>query len=180
MSFTLYDGTIVPLKSLLTTLSHILHQAEKLPNADTLLEARLRDDMYPLPDQVRLATQFSEAVVARLTGREPVMFENDLTSFERFYERIDSVLQSINGADKEVVNSRGDVAAPTFLGPGKTVDMSASVFVHSIALPNIYFHVVTAYGILRKEGVPLGKGDYYLGFFPQTTRELGVGGGSSE
>ena len=64
MAFTLYDSTIAPLKSILTTLSHILHQAENThPNPTALLEARLHDNMYPLPDQIRLATQFSEAML---------------------------------------------------------------------------------------------------------------------
>lgn len=53
------------------------------------------------------------------------------------------------------------------MGPGKTVQMSAAMYAHSIVLPNIYFHLTTAYGIMRKEGVPLGKRDYYVGFIPQ-------------
>lgn len=177
MTFTLYDSTIVPLKGILATLSHILHQAENThPNPTVLLEARLHDDMYPLPDQIRLATQYSETIAARLTDREPVMFENNLTSFAKFHERIDMVLKTLDEADKEIVNSRGDVLSPTFLGPGKTVEMSAGVFVHSVALPNVYFHLVTAYGILRKEGVEVGKKDYYMGFFPEEASALDVAG----
>ena len=71
MGHTLCDGTIVA-QGILCSLSHILHQAEQRPDASTLFEARLYEDMYPLTDQVRLATQFSENLLARLTGREPV------------------------------------------------------------------------------------------------------------
>ncbi|KAE9382093.1 hypothetical protein N431DRAFT_425597 [Stipitochalara longipes BDJ] len=166
MGYTLYDGTIVVVEGILNSLSHILHQAEKRPDASTLLEARLYDDMYPLSDQVRLATQFSENLVARLTGREPVTFERDLATFAKCYERIETVLKVLNQADKNVANQHGDIDGTTKLSPGKTVEMSGAMYAHRIVLPNIFFHLTTAYGILRKEGVPLGKGDYYVGFFP--------------
>jgi hypothetical protein len=167
LGYTLYDGTIMVVQSILNTLSHILHQAEQHPDASTLLEARLHENMYPLPDQVRLATQFSENLAARLTGREPVTFEGNLTTFAKCYERIETVLKVLNEADKNVVNQHGDIIGITKMGPEKTVEMSGATYAHSIALPNIYFHLATAYGILRKEGVPLGKRDYYVGFFPQ-------------
>jgi uncharacterized protein len=167
MGYTLYDGTIMVVQGILKSLSHILHQAEQRPDAITLLEGRLYEDMYPLPDQVRLATQFSENLVARLTGREPVTLEGNLTTFAKCYERIDTVLNVLNEADKNVVNQCGDVFGTTKMGPEKSVEMSGATYAHSIALANIFFHLATAYGILRKEGVPLGKRDYYTGFFPQ-------------
>jgi hypothetical protein len=167
MGHTLYDGTIVVVQSILNTLSHILHQAEQRPDAGTLLEARLYEDMYPLTDQVRLSTQYSENLVARLTGREPVTFEGKPTTFAKCFERIETVLKVLNEADKNVVNQHGDIVGTTKMGPEKTVEMSGAAYAHSVALPNIFFHVTTAYGILRKEGVPLGKRDYYVGFFPR-------------
>ncbi|PYH97054.1 hypothetical protein BO71DRAFT_396497 [Aspergillus ellipticus CBS 707.79] len=168
MPHTFYDGTIPVLQGVLRTLSHILHQAEQQPNSNTLLEARLSPDMYPLPDQIRIATQFSENLVARLTGREPVAFEkDDLTSFAKFYERIETVAKVLGEADKETVNRHGEMLEATKMGPEAEVQMSGAAYAHTIVLPNVYFHVMTAYGILRKEGVPLGKRDYFVGFFPQ-------------
>lgn len=163
-----YDGTIVMAKAILNSLSHILHKAEEQrPDASTLLEARLIEDMHPLSDQVRIATQFSENLVARLTGREPVKFESKLSTFADCYERIETVLKPLNEADKDTVSQRGDKAELTQLGPYKEVEMSGAAYAYTVALPNIYFHVTTAYGILRKEGVPVGKLDYYAGFFPE-------------
>lgn len=81
MGYTIYDGTIVVAEGILNTLSHILHQAEQHPNGSTLLAACLHEDMYPVTDQVRLATQFSENLVARLSGREPVTFDGSPTTF---------------------------------------------------------------------------------------------------
>lgn len=167
MSHTFYDGTIAVVKSILATLIHILHQAEKRPNADALFSARLHEDMYPLTDQIRLATQFSENLAAKLTGRPPVVFQGDLAAFPKCYERIDAALKALNEADKDVVNQHSAVVSSTPVGPDKFVDMSGAAYAHTIVLPNIYFHLSIAYGILRKEGVPLGKRDYYEGFFPQ-------------
>lgn len=168
MAHHFYDGTIVTAKAVLNTLSHILHKAEEQrPDASTLLEARLIEDMHPLSDQVRIATQFSENLVARLTGREPVTFEPKPSTFAECYERIETVLKSLNEADKDTVNQHGDKTQLTQLGPFKSVEMSGAAYAYTLALPNIYFHVSTAYGILRKEGVPVGKLDYYAGFFPE-------------
>lgn len=167
MAHTFYDGTIPVLQAILKTLTHILHKAEQQPNATTLPSARLHENMYPLIDQVRLATHFSEALVARLTGRDEVKFDGSPTTFAEFYSRIETVLKALGEADKETVNKSADVAAPTKLGPEISVPMSGAAYAHTVVLPNVYFHLTTAYGILRKEGVPLGKRDYYEGFFPQ-------------
>ncbi|CAL5874318.1 uncharacterized protein PFLUO_LOCUS8614 [Penicillium psychrofluorescens] len=166
MGYTFYDGTIAVAQSTLGSLSHILRQAEQHPNASTLIEARLHSDMYPLSDQIRIVTQFSENLAAKLTGREPVTFERNLTTFAKCHERIETVLKALNAADKDVVNQHAEILGPTQVGPEQTVQMAGAAFAHTVALPNIYFHLVTAYGILRKEGVPVGKRDYYVGFFP--------------
>ncbi|RJE18859.1 hypothetical protein PHISCL_08794 [Aspergillus sclerotialis] len=161
-----YDGTVSVVGAILTTLSHILHQATQHPKADTLLNARLHEDMYPLADQIRLATQFSENLVARLTGREAVTFDGNPATYAECFERIETVLKAVREADKDIVNQYGDKVELTKRGPLEPVEMSGATFAHTMVLPNIYFHLTTAYGILRKEGVPLGKKDYYVGFFP--------------
>ncbi|KAF9888839.1 hypothetical protein FE257_008208 [Aspergillus nanangensis] len=166
MGHTLYDGTIVVAQGILGTLSHILHQGEQHSNASTLLDARLYEDMYPLSDQIRIATQFTENVVARLTGRESVTYEGKPTTFAECYERIETVLKTLNEADKDVVNQNAEVSKTETFGSQLTVQMTAAEYAHTAGLPNVYFHLSTAYGILRKEGVPLGKKDYYQGFVP--------------
>jgi hypothetical protein len=168
MGYTFYDGTILVAQGILTTLSHILHLAEQHPSSGTLLSARLHGDMYPLPDQVRLATQFSENLIARLTAREPVTFEGKPTTYAACYERIETVLKGLKEVDREVVNQQADVLKLTQLGPERKAEISGATYAHVVVLPNIYFHLTTAYGILRKEGVPLGKMDYYTGFVPLT------------
>ncbi|CAG8978030.1 hypothetical protein HYALB_00000700 [Hymenoscyphus albidus] len=127
MVYTLYDGSIVGLQGILGTLSHILHQAEKQPDADKILEARLHEEMLPLPEQVRIATQYSENLVARLSGRKPVEFNEKLVTFADFYKRIETVSKSLQEADKEVVNQHAEVIELTAMGPAKPVGMSGAI-----------------------------------------------------
>jgi hypothetical protein len=179
MAHTFYDGTIPVLQSLLRTLTHILQKASNPTNTtnptssspaeleSTLFAARLIPDMYPLSDQIRLATQFAENLAARLTARDPVKFDGAPTTFAQSYERINAVLKALDEADKELVNRQADVLSPTHVGPEAVIDMSGGAYAHRIVLPNVYFHVTTAYDILRMSGVQIGKRDYYEGFFPQ-------------
>lgn len=166
MGHTFYDGTIVVLQSILDTLSHVLRKAEESPNASSFPEARLHEDMYPLTDQIRLIAQFTENLTAKVSGREPTTYEGSPLTFAEFHERIATVQKVLDAADKNYINENHDNTGSTKIGPGVSIDVSNSVYAHRIALPNIYFHLTTAYGILRKEGVPLGKIDYFTGFFP--------------
>lgn len=164
MVYSFYDGTVPVLQSILTTLKNVLSKAEERPDHEALVQARLYEDMKPLESQIRIATQFSENLIAKLTGREAVTFEDNLASFAQFHERIDKVLESLKGIDKESVNKQAEVVGPVQIGPSMHAEMSHSAYAHGICLPNIYFHLTTAYGILRKEGIPLGKWDYFVGF----------------
>ncbi|KAL4778620.1 hypothetical protein BJX76DRAFT_342799 [Aspergillus varians] len=162
---TTYDSTITVVQAILTTLTHILQKAtQSHPIPTTLLGARLHEDMYPLSDQVRCLTDFSSYLVARLTDRDPVPLGSKPTTFDECYARIETVRKALSEADRDVVNQQGRTVKPTNRGPLGQIDMSGAVYAHTVVIPNIYFHLTTAYGILRKEGVPLGKLDYYEGF----------------
>ncbi|KAI9044418.1 DUF1993 domain-containing protein [Aspergillus affinis] len=166
---TFYDGTIPVAISILKTLSHILTVAsQQRPTETTTLlhNSRLHETMYPLTDQVRIVTQWTENLVARLTGRDATTFSGSPDSFSESFERINTVLKSLSEADKDRVNEEGDSEKPTTLAPGMEVPMTGATWAHTVILPNLYFHVTTAFGILRKEGVEIGKRDYYAGFFP--------------
>ncbi|KAH8423846.1 DUF1993 domain-containing protein [Aspergillus melleus] len=167
--YTFYDGTIPVAISVLKTLSHILTVAsqQRPTETTTLLHTpRLHETMYPLADQVRIATQWSEDLVARLTGREATKFTGNPGDFSECFERIDTVLKALDEADKDRVNEEGDREKLTTLAPGLEVPMKGATWAHTVILPNLYFHVTTAFGILRKEGLEIGKRDFYAGFFP--------------
>ncbi|KAK7432930.1 hypothetical protein QQZ08_000401 [Neonectria magnoliae] len=163
MAFTLYDATIIETKTTLITLDHILTQAEKLPNSENFLQARLYEDMKPLTFQVHAATRFSEKVLARLSGRDAVEFQDNLTSFTDMHARIANALKALEQADKDTINRHGEQVGPTDLGAVGSMNITGKAFAMGAAIPNINFHVSMAYAILRKEGVPLGKKDYMMG-----------------
>lgn len=110
--------------------------------------------------------QTSQQAVARLSGTEAKTFENDMKSFADFYARIDEVAAIVATADKALIESRADSTINIGFGPGKSVAVSATGYVNGWLVPNLFFHMTTAYNILRKEGVDLGKLDYlrpYIG-----------------
>ncbi|KAL4969025.1 DUF1993 domain-containing protein [Aspergillus stella-maris] len=167
---TTHDTTIQPALAILSTLRHILQKAESShPNPQSLLSSRLHETMYALPDQIRCLTQFTEYLAARLSAREPTTLFAGVApaSWTEIYERIQKAQDILNSLDKGVVNEQGVTLKPTPRGPAApVVDMSGAAYASVIVLPNIYFHLVTIYAILRSQGVELGKMDYYQGFFP--------------
>ncbi|KJZ79685.1 hypothetical protein HIM_01154 [Hirsutella minnesotensis 3608] len=166
MSYTLYDATVLPAKHSLDSLKNILQKGEASPKASQLPEARLIDDMLPLAFQVHMITNLSQQVVARTSGSEPKSYENNLKTFDDFYKRIAEVQALVDKADKDTINKRDGQNVNIGFGPGKNVDVSVKGYTNGYFLPNLFFHMTTAYNILRKEGVQLGKLDYvrpYIG-----------------
>ncbi|KAL4796467.1 hypothetical protein BDV19DRAFT_81954 [Aspergillus venezuelensis] len=167
---TTHDTTIKPTLAILSTLHHILQKAESShPDPNALLSSRLHETMYALPDQIRCLTQFTEYLAARLSDREPTTLFSGAApgSWSEIYERIQTAQDILDATDKDVVNEQGAILKATSRGPAApVVDMSGAAYASVIVLPNIYFHLVTVYGILRGQGVELGKMDYYQGFFP--------------
>lgn len=164
MSYTLYDAAIVNAQDVLTTLKAILKKAESAPNAATLPEARIHEDMLPLTFQVHFISDVAQKTLARTSGTEPQKFENDMKTFADFFKRIDTVQELLAKADKDLINKRVAEVVPLGLGPGKNAELPSAGYVSGYSAPNLFFHLVTAYDILRKEGVPLGKMDYLTAF----------------
>lgn len=165
MVYTLYEGFVLQAKRGLTTLSHILHKAEQQPNASSLPSCRLHNDMKSLSYQVFAATTQTLLVLAKLTAES---FPTEDTSKDVVYTyaemhwRIDKVLQALDAVDKDLILEHCEAVTPTPLG-ANILPLSGITYA-CIMQANIFFHVTTAYGILRKEGVPLGKVDYILPF----------------
>ncbi|PHH91415.1 hypothetical protein CDD83_558 [Cordyceps sp. RAO-2017] len=172
MSYTLYDATVVLARDSLNSLTAILKKGEAAPNAASLPGARIHDDMKPLTFQVHVACDLSNKVYARMTGQEPPKTEDELKTFADMHARIAQTLQLLAKADREAINKRVGEKVPVGLGPGKEAQISSLGYTNGYALPNIFFHVTTAYNILRKEGVPLGKMDYLKPFLGQYVPDL--------
>ncbi|KAL6827550.1 hypothetical protein V8C40DRAFT_199223 [Trichoderma camerunense] len=167
MSYSLYDASIPLAKSALKSLTNILKLGEASPNAATLLAARIHPDMLPLVFQVKMVTDTSTKIVARLTGAEPHAWEGEVETFADCYARIAKAEEILATADKEVINKRQNELVTLGMGSAGTFEMPGSHYLNGYALPNVFFHLSTAYNIMRKEGVPLGKQAYLESFIGQ-------------
>ena len=161
---SMYSTAVSPMIRSLTNLRNILEKAVAYADAKkidpaVLVNARLYPDMYPLTRQVQIATDVAKGAVSRLAGQEPPKFEDNESTFPELLARIDKTLillesftpDQIDGTeDKTILLPRHDRTS-TFTGLGYLTDF---------ALPNVYFHVTTAYAILRHNGVEIGKKDF--------------------
>jgi hypothetical protein len=167
MSFSIYDASISPMIRTLQNLSKILDKAvaqakaKDIPLA-TLLEARLAPDMHPFTRQIQIVSDGAKGCAARLAGLEAPSFPDSETNFPELQARIAKTiayLQSI-GADKLAGAEDRQVTLKT---PSRTLEFSGKDFLTGFALPNFYFHVTTAYDLLRHKGIEIGKMDYLGG-----------------
>jgi hypothetical protein len=163
MSF--YDFAVPAYLQMLTSLSASLKKAEAYAGARkiepaTLLGMRLFPDMLPLTRQVQLACDFATKGAARLSGSEVPSNPDVETTFDELQARIAKTiayLKTYTSAQFDSAATR-EITFPT--GPGKTTTLSGQQFLTSFSLPNFYFHVTTAHGILRMSGVEIGKHDF--------------------
>ena len=133
-------------------------------DAKTLLQARLRDDMFPMSRQVQIACDQAKNALARLAGVEAPRFEDTETTIDELKARIAKTvdyLRSLKAADVDAGASR-EIIFP--IGPAKAKMKGMDYLLH-FSLPNFYFHATTAYDLLRRDGVELGKRDF-LGAIP--------------
>lgn len=165
MSYSLYDISFVPARQALSALSAIVRKGEEHANAATFLNTSLYEDMKPLDFQIISVVSLVEKLVARLTGGPlPEAGPLTLASFADANALIEKAFKLLDGADKATVNNNAETTAEIGMGPGVNIPMRLDNYATAFVMPNVYFHVMTTYTILRKEGVPLGKRDY-LGSF---------------
>ena len=150
--------------STLSNLSAILEKAAANAAArnfdpSVLLSARLAPDMFPLTRQVQIACDLAKNSLARLAAREPPRFEDTETSIDELRARIARTidyLQSLPASALEGAATR-EIVVPA---GSRKLKFEGLEFLQRWAIPNVFFHVVTVYDILRHNGVDLGKSDY--------------------
>ena len=164
MSASLQDTAVPVFDSMLRNLSTLLdkavaHAAARGSEASVLLQSRLAPDMFPLVRQVQIATDAAKFGVARLTGVEAPRFADDETTFEQLKARIEKTRAFVAGVPRQAFEGAETrrVEVPTRTS---TYAFDGRTFLLHWAMPNFYFHVVTAYDILRHNGVEIGKRDY--------------------
>jgi hypothetical protein len=125
-----------------------------------LMNARLAPDMFTLAQQVQRACSQAAGGVARLVGKTEPGGENDDKSIDDLKARIARTIAFVESATEEEFVGADARDCTMHMPNGLVFAMNGLEFLRSWTLPNFYFHVVTAYDILRHEGVGLGKKDY--------------------
>jgi uncharacterized protein len=133
--------------------------AQRKIDPNVLLAARLAPDMLPLTRQVQVASDIAKNSVARLAGQEPPRFEDNEASFEQLRTRIARTIDFLKGVPSSALEGAEmrDIKLPA---GERTLEFKGLDFLERWAIPNVFFHVTTAYNILRHNGVDLGKRDF--------------------
>ncbi len=137
----------------------VAHAVAKKIDPAVLVNARLFPDMFPLAAQVRIAGDFAKGAVARLTGEEPPKYEDNETTFDELRARIAKTIAYVEGF-KAGQFEGAETRRITMKMRGEDKSFDGLTYLANIVLPNFYFHVTTAYDILRHNGVELGKRDF--------------------
>jgi hypothetical protein len=148
------------LKGLSGVLAKASAQAEaRKIDQSAYLQARLYPDMLPMTRQVQIACDFAKGAVARLAGADMPTYEDTETSFAELKARIDKTMAYIAGIDPKAIDGSEDKDI-VLVRRGETFTFKGQPYLLEQALPNFWFHVTTAYAILRHNGVEIGKKDF--------------------
>ena len=136
--------------------------AERKVAEEVLLGSRLYPDMFALARQVQVATDMIARGAARLAGVDFLSLPDNETSFADLIARCERANAFVQGLSDEALNANEDTILQIPMGPDTTMPMPGISYLQSFVLPNFYFHAATAYGILRHNGVVLGKRDFLM------------------
>jgi len=165
MPLSMYQATVPVFIRALHNLRHVLqkgdtHAQEKRIAPDALLQSRLIDTMLPLVRHVQIATDMAKNGSARLAAVEPLRFDDDETSFEQLYARIDRAIDYLQSFRAEQIEG-SEARTVTFKTPTwGEMKFEGQAYLTEFLIPNFFFHCTTVYAILRKAGVDIGKRDY--------------------
>ncbi|MDB5727550.1 MAG: protein of unknown function, family [Noviherbaspirillum sp.] len=165
MTVSMYAASIPVFSQMLKALKDVLNKAEahaaaKKIEPDALLQARLFPDMLPLLRQVQIATDFAKGVSLRLAGADVPAYEDNEKSFADLQSRLDKTLALLGQLSPSQID--GSETREIVLRPGtpKEQRFNGQDYLLKFAVPQFFFHVTTAYAILRHNGVEIGKKDY--------------------
>ena len=167
MSFTIYDASIPPMIRALQNLSKIMDKAtaqakqKDLPLSQ-LLEAKLAPDMRPFPFQIQTASDTAKGCAARLAGIEAPSMPDTETTFAELQTRIAKTVAFLESVKPEQL-AGAENREVVLKFPSGEMKFTGKDYVTGFALPNFYFHVTTAYALLRSNGIEIGKRDFLGG-----------------
>ncbi|MGH8352344.1 MAG: DUF1993 domain-containing protein [Pseudomonas sp.] len=164
MSLSMYQASIPVFVRQLGNLSAILgiaaaHAEAKKIDPSVFIDARLAPDMFPLSRQVQIACDGVKSGAALLAGLEAPSYADDETSLSELQERIAKTLAFLQGVDAAQIDG-SEERTVTLRRRDKETHFQGQAFLLDHVLPNFYFHLTTAYAILRHNGVEIGKRDF--------------------
>ena len=164
MSISMYLASVPPILRVLYNLREILNKAAAHSEArkitpSVLVNARLYPDMLPLSSQIQITTDNAKGSVSRLAGLQPPKYEDNEATFAELVARIDKTIALLETFKREQIDGSEDKTI-TLTMHDRTITFKGMPYLLDYALPNIYFHAVTAYAILRHNGVEIGKQDF--------------------
>lgn len=160
-AISMYTASVPVFTQLLTALNAILEKAKHYnTNPEALLLSSLYPDMFNLTRQVQIASDFAKGVCARLAGIEAPDYEDNETTFDALKARIEKTLRFISNIKPEEINGSEEKEIITRPGTPKERKFTGQQYLLHYGLPQFFFHVTTAYDILRNQGLNIGKKDY--------------------
>ena len=170
MKISVHAASVDLLGNALTNLSHLLdkghaHAVARKYDPALLLAARLAPDMFPLTRQVQIASDMCKFGVARLAGIEAPKFEDKEQTFEELRTRIARTVDFIKGVPASALEGSEDRIIKVPLRE-RTLEFKGLDYLVRWVIPNAFFHVTSAYAILRHGGVEIGKNDFLTGSGP--------------
>lgn len=164
MALSMHQASLPVLVHMLKSLKAVIgkaeaHVAARKLDPNSLLAFRLYPDMYPFTRQVQLATDFAKGAGARLSGQEVPRYEDVEQTFEELEARIDKTVAFLEGVDPRALDG-SETREITLTVGGKPMPFQGADYLFRFVLPNFYFHLATAYDILRHNGVEVGKRDF--------------------
>ncbi|HEX8412673.1 MAG TPA: DUF1993 domain-containing protein [Sphingomicrobium sp.] len=160
---SLYEITVPIFTRALRNLDHLLAKASAsgLSEQD-LLGSRLAPDMLPLTKQVQIACDTAKLAVTRVAQTEPLPMADEETSIAELRDRVTRTIAYLGSAEPAAFEGR-ETAEIILKLPSTEMKFTGQSLITDFSLPNFFFHVTTAYGLLRMKGVAIGKMDYLAG-----------------
>jgi hypothetical protein len=165
MTISMHAASVPVFKQMLGSLVSILEKAETYAeerkiDPTVLLQSRLFPDMFPLVRQVQIACDFAKGVTARLAGAEVPAYDDTEQTIEQLKVRVERTIAFVDSFDASRFEGSEEREIVTRPGTPKERRFSGQDYLLTYGLPQFFFHVTTAYAVLRHNGLEIGKRDY--------------------
>ena len=169
MTITMYAASVPVFQQMLGALGNVLakaeaHATEKKIDPNAFLQSRLFPDMFMFTRQVQIACDFAKGVSARLAGADVPVYEDKEQTFDELRALVAKTVAFIGSLDESRFEGSEDREIVTRPGTPRERTFKGQAYLLTYGLPQFFFHVTTAYALLRHNGVEVGKKDYMGAF----------------